>query len=145
IRPKYECNYNLVCNCSSLGRIPAMLHIFRSFTGTIKKFCYIFAGAALCVLIGASVSPAAVLDFFGPPPEGDPSAFTGPFIGLNFARDLLATLPPAFEGSLLGSSHEALGANNVLAGQLTSANVPTNSKPSPLFGAKSFTQQMLLF
>jgi FtsP/CotA-like multicopper oxidase with cupredoxin domain len=122
-----------------------MLHILRIFTGPIRKSGCFLAGAVLAWVIGVSPAPAAMLDFFGPPPAGDPSAFTGPFIGLNFAVDFLATLPPTFEGSLEGSSHEAVGANNVLAGRLTSANIPTNSKPSPLFGAKSFTQQMLLF
>ncbi len=86
------------------------------------------------------------LDFFGPPPPGDPSEFTGPFIGLNFAQDALATLPPAFEGALEGSSHEAVGENNAVpAALLQATNVPTEGKPSPLFGAKPFTQQMLLF
>jgi len=89
------------------------------------------------------------LDFFGPPPPGDPSAFTGPFIGLEFADVFLATLPPAnegaFEGGLTGTFEDP-GENNVLPPALQiGVDVPTNSKPSPLFGAQSFTQQMLLF
>jgi FtsP/CotA-like multicopper oxidase with cupredoxin domain len=86
------------------------------------------------------------LDFFGPPPAGDPSAFTGPFIGLEFADDFLSTLPPAFEGAFEGATHEDAGINNALPeARKTSASVPTNGRPSPLFGAQSFTQQMLLF
>jgi len=122
-----------------------VIDIHIKFPRPIKAVGCMLRGAALVVLFGASPAPAAMLDFFGPPPPGDPSVFTGPFIGLNFAKDFLATLPPTIEGALEGSSHEAVGANNVLAGKLTSANVPTGSKPSPLFGAQSFTQQMLLF
>ncbi|HBG05458.1 MAG TPA: copper oxidase [Geobacter sp.] len=103
-------------------------------------------GALIYALLSIVPAQAATLDVFGPPPPGDPSAYTGPFIGRDYARDFLATLPPANEGALEGSSHEAVGANNVLPPQLQeSTNVPTNSKPSPLFGAQPFTQQMLLF
>src|SRR5690242_3160989 len=95
------------------------------------------SGKAIPFLLGAllffAASPlsAATLDPFGQPPPGDPSAFTGPFIGLQFAKDLLATLPPAMEGSFEGSSHTAVGANNAIPPALqVGANVPTNSKPS---------------
>ena len=98
------------------------------------------------IAIGACVVPAGALDCFGPPPEGDPSALTGPLIGLAFAVDALALLPPAFEGAFGGSTEEAAAINNALpAALLTNVNVPTGGKPSPLFGAKSFEQQMLLF
>src|SRR6185369_16868802 len=106
-------------------------------------------GATVFALLGASPISAAVLDFFGPSPVGDPSAFTGPFIGLNFARDLLATLPPANEGAFVGGqtgTFKDAGVNNVLPPALQpAANVPTNGRPSPLFGARPFTQQLLLF
>ena len=109
-----------------------------SWPGT-KAGRFIIA-AAFVVWQGASFASAATLDFFGPPPAGDPSAFTGPFIGLNFAQALLATLPPpndgAFVGGPTGTAADA-GINNVLPVALqTNANVPTNSKPSPLFGAQ---------
>ena len=69
--------------------------------------------------------------------------------GWSSRRDLLATLPPANEGSFEGGptgTFEDAGINNAVpADQQTSSNVPTNGKPSPLFGAQSFTQQMLLF
>ncbi|RPJ08145.1 MAG: hypothetical protein EHM36_05845, partial [Deltaproteobacteria bacterium] len=115
----------------------------------IKKINYFFLGATLSGLLITSLAVATVLDFFGPPPAGDPSAFTGPLIGLEFAQDLLATLPPAnegaFEGGLTGTFEDPGGNNAVPVAQQTSANVPTNGRPSPLFGAQSFTQQMLLF
>jgi FtsP/CotA-like multicopper oxidase with cupredoxin domain len=89
------------------------------------------------------------LDCFGPPPPGDPSAFTGPFIGPAFAQDLLATLAPANEGAFVGgttSTHVDAEENNVLPPALQqAANVPTNGFPSPLFGAQEFTQTLLLF
>src|SRR5687768_3184818 len=45
---------------------------------------------------------AAVMDTFGPPPAGDPSAFTGPLVGETQAVDNLAALPPAHEGAFEG-------------------------------------------
>ncbi|HXE98257.1 MAG TPA: multicopper oxidase domain-containing protein [Dongiaceae bacterium] len=117
-------------------------------SGQRRKFASLFIGTALTGLVGVSFAPAAELDFFGLPPVGDPSVFTGPLIGLNFAQALLA-LPPTNMGAFLGGptgTFEDAGLNNVLPKAVqTNANVPTNGKPSPLFGAKPFTQQMLLF
>ena len=114
-----------------------------------KKITYFLIGATLVGFFSASPVQAQALDFFGPPPAGDPSAFTGPFIGLNFAQALLATLPPANDGAFVGGTTGTFvdaGVNNVLPpGLQTAANVPTNGIPSPLFGAKPFTQQLLLF
>jgi FtsP/CotA-like multicopper oxidase with cupredoxin domain len=87
-----------------------------------------------------------VTDVFGPPPADDPSAFTD---GIDNA--VLATLPPANEGTFAGPNGTPVdpGVNNAVAeGQQQPDgifNVPTNSRPSPLFGAEPFTQQMLLF
>lgn len=124
------------------------------------KLSYIHAkrlpGAALLVcaaLLGVltlhDTAPAAVMDPFGPPPPGDPSVLTGPFIGLQFSDTLLSTLPEANAGSFQGGptgtkSDAALNGAVPLAAQ-TSNNIPTNSKPSPTFGALPFTQQLLLF
>ncbi len=99
--------------------------------------------------IGLTTVSAAPLDFFGPPPAGDPSAFTGPAIGETPAIDDLADLPPAnegaYEGGITGTHHDAWD-ENVLPPELqTSFNIPTNGKPSPLFGAQSFTQKMIRF
>ena len=104
--------------------------------------------AALCVGLAA----AAVLDDFGPPPSGDPSEFTGPLIGLEFALDFLETLASAmegaFEGGATGASADAGINNSVPEDQQRSGggfDVPTGGKPSPLFGAGEFEQQMLRF
>ncbi|MFQ5463103.1 MAG: multicopper oxidase domain-containing protein [Phycisphaerae bacterium] len=77
----------------------------------------------------------------------DPSLPTGPYIG-----DLPPGLPDAnlgaFEGGLTGT-HEDAGANNAVPFDQQQPgdgyNIPTNSLPSPLFGAEPFTQQMLRF
>ncbi len=93
--------------------------------------------------------PDPTADVFGPPPEGDPSVFTGPLIGLEFAATQLALLSPAnegaFEGGETGTEHDAGIDNSVPETDLTSFNIPTNSLPSPMFGAVPFEQQMLRF
>ncbi|HXE97970.1 MAG TPA: multicopper oxidase domain-containing protein [Dongiaceae bacterium] len=126
-----------------------MLNRYLPLARPMKMARYLFIGATLFGLFGTSPAAAAPLDFFGPPLAGDPSVFTGPFIGLNFARDFLATLAPANDGSFVGGAtgtFKDAGVNNVLPPALqTAANVPTNGRPSPLFGARPFTQQLLLF
>ncbi len=118
-------------------------------SNVLRKAGLIFIGATLGGLVGASAAPAAPLDFFGPPPVGDPSVFTGPFIGLNFAGNALNLLPPTNEGAFLGGptgTFKDAGINNVLPPAAQPAvNVPTNGFPSPLFGAEPFSQQLLLF
>ncbi|MBI5904171.1 MAG: multicopper oxidase domain-containing protein, partial [Deltaproteobacteria bacterium] len=124
----------------------------RRIRKTIYYFTYYFIGAALCGFLNVSIAPATELDDFGPPPEGDPSAQTGPFIGLQFADNALRGVPPANEGALILQDNvqgtvESVGVNIVPPPRPRDGifNIPTNSKPSPLFGAQSFTQQMLLF
>ena len=46
-------------------------------------------GAAILLAGFGAVTLAAVLDNFGPPPAGDPSAHTGPLIGVQWAIDFL--------------------------------------------------------
>src|SRR5690242_4320267 len=95
---------------------------------------FFFMVAISSWLLMASDVPAAVLDTFGPPPAGDPSAFTGPLIGENFAVDF-ESLPPsnagAFAGGPTGTFRDA-GVNNAVpqAQLLPGVDVPTNSKPS---------------
>ncbi len=92
-------------------------------------------------------------DFFGPPPEGDPSAFTP-----GIAEETLATLEHANKGAFVGGATGTdadVGVNNSVPVDQQRAldllnpqdvfNIPTNSRPSPMFGAQSFTQQMLRF
>ncbi len=106
--------------------------------------------AAGAVVAGFGVLALAhVMDDFGPPPAGDPSAFTGPLIGEDEAIDDLENLDPANEGAFEGGAtgtHEDPGENNALPeDDLVSNNVPTDGPPSPLFGAGEFEQQMLRF
>ncbi|MGE5752815.1 MAG: hypothetical protein ACM319_04150, partial [Deltaproteobacteria bacterium] len=50
----------------------------------------------LCLLFGWSLAHGASLDYFGPPPAGDPSAYRDPIISDNVNLG-----PEANEGSLL--------------------------------------------
>src|SRR3954466_12730731 len=96
----------------------------------------------------AVAASAAVLDRFGPPPPGDPSAFTGPRIGVTDAVDRLPGLAPANEGAFEGGPTGTAGdahVNTVDQAKGTGVNIPTEAPPSPLFGAQPFTQQLLLF
>ncbi len=98
------------------------------------------------------VATATVLNDFGPPPPGDPSAFTGPLIGEDQAIDDLEDLDPAnegaFDGGATGTPRDA-GENNSVPRNQQQDNgdfdVPTGGPPSPLFGAVEFDQQMLRF
>ncbi|MEM5786110.1 MAG: hypothetical protein AAGU11_02255, partial [Syntrophobacteraceae bacterium] len=104
----------------------------------------LFATALVGCLI-SSQAFAAPLDEFGPPPEGDPSAFTGPVIGVTDFSNLPAVNEGAFDGGSTGTEADAGINNSVPESQQTSRNIPSNSLPSPLFGAQSWTQQMLRF
>lgn len=76
----------------------------------------------------------------------DPSALTGPTFG-----DLPEGLEEANIGAFEGGSHEDLLLNNSVpkTEQRESVaggyNIPTNSTPSPMFGAEPFTQKFLRF
>lgn len=98
-------------------------------------------------VIGSTAAIAAVLDNFGPPPPGDPSAFTGPFIGDQLAINALAGLPETNEGAWEGlASKDAVNSGLVpVQNGGGGGNVPSGAPPSPLFGAQPFTQQLLLF
>ncbi|MGH8383411.1 Ig-like domain-containing protein [Pseudomonas sp.] len=107
--------------------------------------------SALLVTFGLANVSAAPLDDFGPPPPTDPSAFTDPPANPEAALEALETLPDTNRGAL-ALPNGAFGdrttprAENVLPPALqTSFNFPTNGKPSPLFGAQPYTQQLLLF
>ena len=117
--------------------------------GECGRAAGLLLATAFLVLGSLSSATAAELDFFGPPAPDDPSAHTGPFVGEEFAGDFLGTLPHAnegaFEGGATGTARDAGVNNSVPEDRQQSTNIPTNSRPSPLFGAKSFTQQMLLF
>ncbi|MFC1748306.1 multicopper oxidase domain-containing protein [Pseudomonadota bacterium] len=81
------------------------------------------------------------------PPEGDPSAYTGPFIG-EMPNSLPHANEGAFEGGDTGTNADA-NANNSVPEDAQQENgsfdIPTNGTPSPLFGATAFSQKMLRF
>ena len=109
---------------------------------------------ALCGISIVVATQAAEMDYFGPPPDNDVSAQTGPYIGLTYADNALVAcingvpnsppgctvgLIPGNEGSFLlqggvqGDLH-SVGINNSVPapGQSNGGiNVPTNKKPSP--------------
>ncbi len=113
------------------------------------KLNSLISAVALMALLMTSSVPAQPLDDFGPPPAGDPSAFTFPLIGEEFAIDALKDLDPVYKGSLEGGptgTFRDAGINNVIQeDDETGEDIPSGGRPSPLFGAVSFTQQMLLF
>ena len=69
---------------------------------TVKTINYYLVCSLLALSMPAS---ATTLDEFGPPPAGDPSAFTGPIIDENLADDLV-NQTPVYKGALEGSPSE---------------------------------------
>jgi manganese oxidase len=109
-------------------------------------------GTLLCGLLWAPQVHAEALDMFGPPPAGDPSVLTGPLVGSPFVDTILAGQPEANKGSFAGGATGTAadaGVNGSIPQSALQNNgqfdVPTGSRPSPLFGAQPFTQRMLLF
>jgi len=106
---------------------------------------------ALMLTIGQFSAQASSLDDVSQPPPTDPSHFDDQPDDPNPALLNLFNLPEANEGSLelkdgAYGDRSSNRADNVLPPALqTSRNYPTNGKPSPLFGAQPFTQQLLLF
>ena len=100
---------------------------------------------------GGLLAVAATLDYFGPPPDGDPSAWTGPIVSEELA-DALTNQPPVYKGAIEGGP-TGTAADQGVTGTISEDsldgggkyNIPTDSKPSPLFGAKPYTQKMLRF
>ncbi|WP_346727603.1 multicopper oxidase domain-containing protein [Zestomonas insulae] len=113
------------------------------------------AALTYALLIGLGLPAlglASSMDDENPPPPTDPSAYRDPPEDEAAANAELALEAEANEGSLelpnytQGSKTTTTRAENVLPpAQQTSYNYPTNGKPSPLFGAQPFTQQLLLF
>jgi len=102
--------------------------------------------SAILGAFSASVDVRSAMDETSEPPASDPSAYTA-------ALPENATWPhEANDGSFDLPNGEHYDKTmprqeNVLkpgAGQ-TSYNYPTNGKPSPLFGAEPFSQQLILF
>ncbi|MBC3502538.1 multicopper oxidase domain-containing protein [Pseudomonas sp. SWRI59] len=106
---------------------------------------------ALMFSLGLIPAMASSLDDVSQPPPTDPSAYSNQPADPNPALLNLYTLPEANEGSLELTDggygdRTTVRKDNVLPPALqTSEKYPTNGKPSPLFGAQPFTQQLLLF
>ncbi|WEK28442.1 MAG: Ig-like domain-containing protein [Candidatus Pseudomonas phytovorans] len=106
---------------------------------------------ALMLSLGLITVAASPLDDNSQPPPTDPSAYSDQPADPTPALLNLNTLPEANEGSLeltdgVFGDRNTVRTDNVLPPALqTSDRYPTNGKPSPLFGAQPFTQQLLLF
>ncbi|WP_257230300.1 Ig-like domain-containing protein [Pseudomonas sp. SbOxS1] len=106
------------------------------------------------MLLTLATADAAPLDDVSQPPPTDPSAYTNPPadpLAAAAALEALKTMPPTNQGAIalpngVYGDRNTPRAENVLPPSLqTSFKIPTNGKPSPLFGAQPFTQQLLLF
>nr|WP_160109637.1 multicopper oxidase domain-containing protein [Pseudomonas izuensis] len=111
----------------------------------------VICAVMLITLASANASP---LDDVSQPPPTDPSAYTNPPanpIDAAAALEAIKGMPEANQGSIalpngMYGDRNTPRADNVLPPSLqTSFNYPTNGKPSPLFGAQPYTQQLLLF
>ncbi|MBO9550006.1 Ig-like domain-containing protein [Pseudomonas sp.] len=120
-------------------------------TPTTRHAFRLSAVSALMLSLGLGCALAAPLDDLSPPPPTDPSHFTEQPANPEPALRLLYDLPPANQGALelqdgVFGDRATNRVDNVLPPALqTSRSYPTNGKPSPLFGAQPFTQQLLLF
>jgi len=114
------------------------------------------SGITTLMLINISLSTASAspLDDVSEPPPTDPSAFyplPADPVAAAAALEALKGLPEANQGSIaypngVFGDRNSPRAENVLPPSLqTSFKIPTNGKPSPLFGAQPYTQQLLLF
>ncbi|MFZ5937473.1 copper oxidase [Pseudomonas putida] len=109
------------------------------------------AVTALMLSFGLISAMASSLDDVSQPPPTDPSHYDDQPADPAPSLLNLFNLPEANEGSLelqngLYGTRQTNRVDNVLPPALqTSRNYPTNGKPSPLFGAQPFTQQLLLF
>ena len=74
-------------------------------SSALRSFARVRTAASLSLsilLFGISlVAVAATLDYYGPPPAGDPSAWTGPIVSESLAGDL-ADQPPVYKGAIEG-------------------------------------------
>ena len=109
------------------------------------------AVTAMILSLGQHGAVAGSMDDVSQPPPTDPSHFDDQPADPNPALLNLLTLPEANQGSLelkdgVYGDRDTNRVDNVLPPAVqTSRNYPTNGKPSPLYGAQPFTQQLLLF
>ncbi|KAA0994712.1 copper oxidase [Pseudomonas sp. ANT_J12] len=105
----------------------------------------------LTMTLGASPLRASPIDDERQPEPSDPSAYYDEPADEPAALNAILTMPEANEDSFdlpdgVKGSRDDTRKENVLPPTVqTSFNYPTNGKPSPLFGAQPFTQQLVLF
>ena len=98
-----------------------------------------------------TVVRASPIDDEGQPETSDPSAYYDEPADEATALNAILTMPEANEDSFdlpdgVKGTRNTTRAENVLPPSVqTSFNYPTNGKPSPLYGALPFTQQLVLF
>jgi FtsP/CotA-like multicopper oxidase with cupredoxin domain len=108
-------------------------------------------GLALSLLCAFGLVTADEGSGSGQPPADDPSAFTDQPKKAGDTRKILQGLAPTnqgafeLEGGKVGDRERVLEENALPPGQQTLFNIPTNGRPSPLYNAQPFSQQMLLF
>ncbi|TWC48899.1 multicopper oxidase [Pseudomonas sp. SJZ080] len=105
----------------------------------------------LATMLGTTSLRAGPIDDEGQPGPTDPSAYHDEPADRQGALDAILTMPPAnldsfdLPGGVKGTRDTPLKENILPPAVQTSFNYPTNGKPSPLYGALPFTQQLLLF
>ena len=105
----------------------------------------------LVTMLGTTSLRAGPIDDEGQPGPTDPSAYHDEPADRQGALNAILTMPPAnldsfdLPGGVKGTRDTPLKENILPPAVQTSFNYPTNGKPSPLYGALPFTQQLLLF
>ncbi|GAB3669380.1 hypothetical protein GCM10028813_53120 [Ramlibacter alkalitolerans] len=112
----------------------------------------VFKASALCLgVVGALATQAGALDYFGPPPATDPSAYRDPPPDGDAALKSLYSLPETNLGSYELPNRKYSGREQQREGNMLPPDVqssvmyPTNGYASPLFGAQPWTQKLLMF
>ncbi|MEJ8835386.1 multicopper oxidase domain-containing protein [Ramlibacter sp. AN1133] len=125
---------------------------YNSRRGAVPRpASFLLTAVCMAAITSVSLNANAALDVIAEPPATDVSHFTDQPADPTQALQDLLTAPEANEGSFeipggFVADKRAVDINNVFQRDtLMSTNYPTNGLPSPLFGAKPFTQQMLMF
>ncbi|WP_160108059.1 multicopper oxidase domain-containing protein [Pseudomonas izuensis] len=106
---------------------------------------------ALAMTISTGMLRASPIDDERQPEPSDPSAYQNEPADEPAALNAILSMPEANQDAfdlpdgVKGNRDETRVENQLPPAQQTSFNYPTNGKPSPLFGAQPFTQQMMLF
>jgi FtsP/CotA-like multicopper oxidase with cupredoxin domain len=105
----------------------------------------------VAMTLGTTSLRASPIDDEGQPPPSDPSAYHDEPADKAGALNAILTMPPAnldafdLPAGVKGTRETPLKENVLPPAIQTSFNYPINGKPSPLYGALPFTQQLVLF